>query len=208
MNLYPGDVLLINIAWGWLDPLVRWLVGYWNHCCLVYRTDSPPLIIEATPGQGIEIAPLRVHKGRQAMLLRANSYNWQEIGCQASLCAEAWATESDTGYDYMAVVRWVIPRLILAKLGIAYHHWHRDRWHLCSELVEITYFEAGYPLFVDSFIPLPSDFLLSPKLRAVWAGIVDALLPATRKDNPSPHKRAKEGDFASRELATGWQSLS
>jgi hypothetical protein len=176
MKLYPGDILLIDINWGWLDPLVKWLVGEWDHCCLIYQARKVPLIIEATPRQGIEITPLWVHSGREGVLLRATADNWQEIGCKASLCAEEWATDPDAHWDFAAVVRWVIPRLILAKLGIAYKHWRRDRWHLCSELVEICYFEAGYPLFENAFIPLPSDFLQTPKLRVVWRGKVDELL--------------------------------
>jgi hypothetical protein len=175
MNLYPGDILLVNIPWGSLDWLVKWLVGEWDHCAIIYRTDPPPLIIEATPSQGVEISPLRLHSGREVVLLHPDALNWQGIAYQASLNAEKLASGPDA-YNYIAIVRWVIPRLILAKFGIAYKHWRRSRWHECAELVDDAYYKVPYPLLEEDIVPLPDDLLHSLKLRVVWHGLVDELL--------------------------------
>lgn len=176
-DLKPGDVLLFSATgWGILTPLVRLCVT-WGHAAIYYTETKRglPLIIEST-GRGVTIGTLLRYSGQTIYIMRPVE---ELYGPLAAKAAERLADNPGSWYGYWDIPRFVIPKLILAKLGgflpakiklclglLAYTY-HRNSFYICSELVEQAYRNAGYPLFEEWTIPLPDDIADSPNLRAV-----------------------------------------
>ncbi|MBA7620074.1 hypothetical protein ES703_27417 [subsurface metagenome] len=88
------------------------------------------------------------------------------------------ADDLQAKYDYLCIVKHVLPRLICEKLGLptwVLHHlplaWQRDRRQICSEAVNEVFLRGGIPLLYLEDVPMPGDFAdESLLLEEVWAG--------------------------------------
>ncbi len=173
----PGDVLLFKpTGWGILTPLVKCLITY-GHAAIYYTETKRglPLICESI-GRGVLIRSLYCYTGQRVHVMRPTESLY---GAIAAKCAERLADNPGSWYGYYDIPRFVLPKLILAKLGRWLPHWvddalgllarsyHRNSVYICSELVAQAYHTAGYPLTDDNTIPLPDDLVASPKLKFV-----------------------------------------
>ncbi len=175
----PGDVLLFKSVgpWGILQPLVNWLMTY-DHVALYYTETKRglPLIIESI-GRGVLIRSLYSYGGKTATLRRPKIDD--ETAQRVAKEAERLADNPDSWYGYFDIPRYVIPKLILAKLGsrlpqtwdlviklLAYSY-HANHVYICSELVAEAYRRAGVPLVEENTIPLPDDIAASDKLESL-----------------------------------------
>ncbi len=192
--LKPGDVLLFRptASWGILLPVVRWLVTY-DHVAL-YWTETKrglPLIIESI-GRGVLIRPLFAYAGRQVRLMRPKIDD--ELAQQVAKEAERLADNPGSWYGYFDIPRYVLPKLILAKIGqllpprwaltlrLLALSYRRNNLYICSELVAEAYRRAGVPLVEENTIPLPDDIAGSDKLESLGDITVpppDTLAPGT-----------------------------
>jgi len=174
----PGDVLLLRTAtWGILTPLVGWLVDY-DHVALYYAETKRglPLIIESI-GRGVLIRSLLVYSGRQARLMRPRVND--ETALRIAKEAERLADNPDSWYGYFDIPRYVLPKLVLAKIGqLLPSRWalalkllalsyRRNHLYICSELVAEAYRRAGVPLIDESTISLPDDIARSAMLDSL-----------------------------------------
>lgn len=163
----PGDILLLHGGDSPFDRLEKWALSSPFVHCMIYWMETKrglSLIIESV-GKGVVIRPLLHYEGRKLRWLRHRD---SDAGPRAAKAAERIADRADSFYDYRAITRWVLPRLICQKLGLPMPlSWHRNRYFLCSELVAEAYLEAGYPLVPDDTVPLPGDFAESPKLESL-----------------------------------------
>lgn len=85
---------------------------------------------------------------------------------KAAKRAEIIADNPSSWYDYWAIPRYILLRLIWYKLtrrrfGFGYLH---NSHFICSELVDEAYD------FIIPKPPLPQDFLTVPELHPVWEG--------------------------------------
>ncbi len=172
----PGDVLLLRTAtWGILTPSVRWLVDY-DHVALYYAETKRglPLVIESI-GRGVLIRSLLVYSGRQVRLMRPRVDD--ETALRIAKEAERLADNPDSWYGYFDIPRYVLPKLVLAKIGqLLPSRWslalklfllsyRRNHLYICSELVAEAYRRAGVSLVDESTIPLPDDIARSAILE-------------------------------------------
>jgi len=81
------------------------------------------------------------------------------------------ASDAQSYYDYLCIIRFVLPRLICEKLGLPMPMaWHRDPWHVCSEAVFEVFYRAGLEILRRDVVPLPGDFVTDSLLLEVWRG--------------------------------------
>ncbi len=191
-TLRPGDVLLFRpVSWGIFLPMVRWLVGY-DHVALYWAETKRglPLIIESI-GRGVLIRSLLVYAGRQVRLMRPRVDD--ETALRIAKEAERLADNPDSWYGYFDIPRYVLPKLILVKLGqflpsrcglvlkLLALGYRRNHLYICSELVAEAYRRAGVPLADESTIPLPDDIARS----AILENLGDIAIPPPETFTPN-----------------------
>jgi hypothetical protein len=178
--MQPGDIILLYTGGGLGGWLLNWLLGSpFCHCmiCWVETKRGLPLIIESVGGKGVVIMPLLVYQGKGARVMRWAGPDAQDVGERAAKAAEGIADRRDSFYDYLAIARFVIPRLVLERLGIGMPaKWHKNPLYMCSELVAQAYSDAGYPVLPEHTVPLPGDFATSDRLDEVWDGTIEDTL--------------------------------
>ncbi len=164
-DLKLGDIIVCRVGknWGILRPFVSWLTGGFDHV-MIYVGNQ--LLAEARPKKGVSLVSVREHFGREILVLRPQDEAVAEAAAREAI---ALASDPDTLYDFPAIIRFAIPKLILRKFRIRYKAWHNDRFHICSELVWSAYNRAGFE-FRFGGIPLPADFVDHPRLRIVARG--------------------------------------
>jgi uncharacterized protein YycO len=165
-TLMPGDIILFECGSGWFGRLERWaLESEWGHAVVKGRG---PLIIESI-GRGVLRRNIDTQTGRRVKILRhVNS----TVARQAVIRAEEIANQPQAYYDYIGLVRWLIPHLLWYKLtGIAWHTAYKhDSRYWCSEAVSAFY---GDKLGLEEYEPLaPGDLDKSPYLNVVFEGVL------------------------------------
>jgi hypothetical protein len=174
--MQPGDIILLYIEGGLSGLIMRWLLGSPFCHSAIYWTETKrglPLIIESVGGKGVVIMTLLVYEGKRARVLRWAGPDAREVGERAARAAENIADRRDSFYDYLAIPRFVIPRLLFERWGIGMPaKWHKNPLYMCSELVAQAYSNAGYAILPEDTVPLPGDFAKSDKLATVFDGIL------------------------------------
>lgn len=154
----PGDVILMRSEeTGWYRWLKDWLLGsQWGHVAIFfdYTKRGMPLVAESI-GRGAMIRSLLASEGRYVLVLRHKD-NFTALA--AAKKAERLCDNPGSWYDYLAIPRFVLPRLVWYKLtgrrsGFGYKH---NPHFICSELVDEA-FNRIIPPELEP--PLPQDFL-------------------------------------------------
>ena len=178
IQLEPGDMLLFPVhGWGILHPVVRALMKY-DHAAIYYTETKHglPLLVESI-GRGVLIRSLYCYSGQQVLVRRhIDGIANPVFGLPVADAAEHLADNPSSFYDYFAIPRFVLPKLLYNKLGrilparissllwFMEHTYHRNRLFICSELVAQAYNDAGYPIVDMATIPLPDDLATSGRL--------------------------------------------
>jgi len=182
-KLEPADILVnVNDRNDPFSRMKRWLAGPYEHVflymgklgLLVNRRQRRilrfPMLFESY-GRGVCLRSLSERYGQEVVVLRLIS----EQSKIPRVLEEAikLASDSQSYYDYLCIVRFAIPRLICEKLGLPMPlKYHRDPWHICSEAVNEVFIRGGIPdlLYLEG-VPLPGDFVTdSLLLKEAWAG--------------------------------------
>lgn len=154
----PGDVILMRSEeTGLYRRLKDWLLGSeWGHVAIFYDYTKRglPLVIESI-GRGVMIRSLLASEGRYVQILRHLTPGRARAAAKK---AERLADNPGSWYDYWAIPRFVLPRLVWYKLtgrrsGFGYRH---NPHFICSELVDEA-FDRIIPPELEP--PLPADFL-------------------------------------------------
>ncbi len=174
-KLEPGDILVnINDRSDPYSVIKRWALGnpyehvfmYMGRLGLLRDGDSSdtwnvPMLFESN-GRGVVLQSLSNRYGEKVVVLRAR-YNWVEAKLPYVLEeAIKLASEPQAYYDYLCIMKYVIPRLICEKLGLPLPiKYHRDSFHICSEAVFEVFYRAGLEevLLPVCVPPLPGDFI-------------------------------------------------
>lgn len=191
-KLQPADILVnVNRRHDPLSTLKRWAAGPYEHVFMYMgrvglfvnrrqrRIIRVPMLFESD-GDGVIIESLSSRYGQEVVVLRLKSeFDRRRIPW---VLEEALKLSEDphAHYDYMCIVKHVLPRLILEKLGLPVWFlshlplaWQRDRRQICSEAVYEVFHRAK---LVDILLPyctppLPGDFVTdSLLLEETWRG--------------------------------------
>lgn len=187
-KLEPADILVnVNDRKDPFSVIKRWLAGPYSHVFLYLgkvgilinrrqrRILRFPLLFESS-GRGVVIQSLSNRYGQQVVVMRLKSE--YDRGRIPRVLEEAvrLASNPQSYYDYLCIVKYILPRLICEKLGLPMPlKYHRDPWHVCSEAVFEAFFRARLVDILSPYClpPLPGDFITdSTLLEEVWRGIL------------------------------------
>ncbi len=186
MYLKPLDILVtINDRTDPYSRFKRWMMGRYDHVGMYLgemgSAENPgvisalifPAVFESV-NRGILLRDLREWKDRKIAVMRISEYHLAEYERAIYTRALAMASDYGSDYDYPAIIRWAIPRIILQKLHIPIPQtWKRDDRHICSEAVYSVLEDAGLDVLPDTQVPLPGDFVDSPVLSMVDEGYIE-----------------------------------
>ena len=132
-----------------------------------------PMLFESN-GRGVVIQALSNRYGQEVVVMRLISEHDQRRIGRVLEEAVKLASNPQSRYDYLCIVKYILPRLICEKLGLPMPlEYHRDPWHVCSEGVFEVFYRAGLVDILLAYCvpPLPGDFVSdSPLLEQVWKG--------------------------------------
>jgi hypothetical protein len=181
IQLHSLDVLVtINNRLDLYSSFKHWMMGPYDHVGMYLgkmgigpEPEAFHAVFESV-GRGILIRDLKTWGGRPVVVMELGAED--KIEFQRAILARAIKLASDYGsyYDYPAIIRWAIPRIILQKLHIPVPQtWKRDERHICSEAVYSVLEGSGCDILPDTQIPLPEDFVTSsPRLFERGRGTV------------------------------------
>lgn len=184
-KLEPADILVnVNQRRDPLSIVKRWTAGPYEHVFLYLgmlrlftgRGQSHvirvPMLFESI-GRGVVLRSLSERYGQKVVAMRLISEHDRRRIPHALVEAIELASAPESYYDYLCILRFILPRLICEKLGLPTPlSWHRDPWQVCSEAVfEVFYRAKVVDILPNNIVPLPGDFVTdSPLLEEVWRG--------------------------------------
>ena len=191
MKLYPCDILVnVNDRKDPFSRIKRWAMSSpYSHVFMYLGkvriivdpkqnvTLRFPLLFESN-GRGVVIQALSNRYGQPVIVMRLKSEYQGKIP-RALKEALKLASNPQSYYDYLCIVRFVLPRLICEKLMLPMPlAWQRNPWHICSEAVFEAFYRAKLVgILPPNIVPLPGDFVtdsllleqvLSGKLSSDW----------------------------------------
>jgi hypothetical protein len=183
IKLRHGDALLFEVNyWKPINWLAKLLITF-GHIAMYYDETKRglPLIAESI-GRGAMIRSLYSYTGRRVLVMRPKVTDKQSN--EISRAAEHIADNPASWYGYFNIPRFVLPKIILIKLGkylpmkwnllfkaLAYSYKHNSAV-ICSEFYAESCKNAGYPVCSEATIPLPDDIALSDRLEKIgWTAI-------------------------------------
>lgn len=181
-KLQPADVLVTVVDGSDLYSIARRCAGVdYGHVYMFLgklgitaplrqpRVLTVPMIFESI-GRGVVLRSLSERYGEKVVVMRLKSGH-DRI---PRILEEAikLASEPQAYYDYLCIVKYILPRLICEKLGLPVPlKYQRNPWHVCSEGVyEVFYRAKLVDILAPGVVPLPGDFLDSPLLEGDWEG--------------------------------------
>ncbi len=183
-RLEPADILInVNDRNDPFSKVKRWLAGPYEHV-FVYMGKlalqagftsphlvSVPMLFESS-GRGVVLQSLSNRYGQEVVVMRLKAEADRKRIPRVLEEAIKLASDSQSYYDYLCIVRFAIPRLICEKLGLPMPlKYQKDPWHICSEAVSEVFIRGGLDLLYLEDVPLPGDFVTdSLLLEKVWAG--------------------------------------
>ena len=131
-----------------------------------------PLLFESN-GRGVVLQSLSNRYGQKVVVMRLKSEFDRKRIPKVLREAVKLASDERSYYDYLGIVKFVLPRLICQKLGLPMPlAWHRDDRQICSEAVYEVFDRAKLVDILQPYCtpPLPGDFVNSRLLEKVWTG--------------------------------------
>ncbi|GAJ05205.1 unnamed protein product [marine sediment metagenome] len=132
-----------------------------------------PMLFESN-GRGVVIQALSNRYGQEVVVMRLISeHDRRRIGRVLEETVKL-ASNPQSRYDYLCIVKYILPRLICEKLGLPMPlKYHRDPLMICSEAVMEIFIRAKLVDILPPYCvpPPPGDFVTdSLLLEKVWAG--------------------------------------
>jgi len=183
-KLESGDILVqVNDRNDPFSRVKRWAAGPYEHVFMYMGTLGllvnwrqrrilrVPMLFESY-GRGVCLRSLSERYGQKVVVMRLKAEADRKKIPRVLEEAIKLASDRQSFYDYLCIVRFAIPRLIFEKLGLPMPlKYHRDPWHICSEAINEVFIRGGLDLLYLEDVPLPGDFVTeSLFLEKVWAG--------------------------------------
>jgi len=178
--LLPGDPILYAREGNSIgDVAYRWIAGPDGHVSIYRGQDNGQDGVVEAIGRGVLKRSLACDTGRMMTVLRLINDPNNLIGQAAANEALKLADNPDSLYDAPALIRFVIPRLVLYKVtGINYGFgYSQDKFFYCPEVVTRSYEAAGYRIWPPNLPPVPSDLRKIPVFKVVLVGRYPDLEP-------------------------------
>lgn len=184
-KLEPGDILVtVNNRHDPISVIKRWALGsafdhifmYLGEVRIItspeqHQTLRFPLLFESN-GRGVVLQSLSNRYSQEIVVMRLKEGYRQGIP-KVLKKAVKLASESQSYYDYLCIVRFAIPRLICEKLRVPMPlKYQRNPWQICSEACAEVFWRVKLEVLPRGIVPLPGDFVDSPLLWTAWTGVL------------------------------------
>lgn len=191
-RLSHGDILVnVDRRNNPVSVIKRWLLGSPYDHVFIYMGQMSilvngtvlrhPILFESN-GRGVVIQSLSNRYGQEVVVMRLKSeFDRRRIPWVLEEAIKL-TSNPQSYYDYLCIVKYVLPELICKKLDALLPgdwvlprplKWQRDPWQICSEAVTEVFIRGGLPLLYLEDVPLPGDFVMETVLlEQVWAGIL------------------------------------
>ncbi|MBA7574433.1 hypothetical protein ES708_16239 [subsurface metagenome] len=186
-RLEPVDILVnVNARSGPCSVVKRWAQGPYEHVFIymgrlaVERSGhvsaygrAVPMLFESN-GRGVVLQSLSNRYGEEVVVMRLKSeHDRKRVPCVLDEAIKL-ASDPQAHYDYLCIVKYILPRLICEKLGLPMPlKYQRNPAMVCSEACAEIFWRAGLVDILLAYCvpPLPGDFVTdSLLLEKVWAG--------------------------------------
>ncbi len=183
MILKPMDILVnVNHRKDIFSRIKRWASGPYEHVFIflgmvgMSKAGIEHPMIAGSIGRGFCLRSLSVRYGEevQIMRIRPEVYDSDLVRSLFRASLEL-ASNPRAYYDYAAILRFVLPRLVLQRLGIKLPgKWARDGRHICSESIQYLFERSGLSVveLLPGVIPLPEDFVNSSEILQPFVSLV------------------------------------
>lgn len=184
-RLQPADILInINDRNDPFSRIKRWAISSpYEHVFLYMgelglfstraqrRIIRVPMIFESN-GRGVTLRSLSSRYGEKVVVMRLISEHDRRRIPRVLIEAIELASSFQSYYDFLGIVRWVLPRIICEKLGLPMPlAYQRNPMMICSEAIMEVFIRARLvDILPVRVVPLPGDFVNSPLLEQVWEG--------------------------------------
>jgi len=178
-KLEPCDVFLHEIEGNSLwARMQRWAVGDYGHVSMYIGRSlfNTPFIFESD-GRGAGIESLQYKHGQMVIVMRPKINEEKKIEVVSR--AIELASDDQAYYDYLAIIRSCIPRVLSEKLHLPIpDDYRRDAMVICSEVIAEVFWRADLDILPETTVPLPDDFADSLFLKPVARGrLMEDILP-------------------------------
>ncbi|MBA7645260.1 hypothetical protein ES703_53015 [subsurface metagenome] len=184
-KLNSGDILVnVNDRNAPFSRVKRWLAGPHEHVFMYMgklgllvnwrqrRILRFPMLFESY-GRGVCLRSLSERYGQQVVVMRLKAEADRKRIPRVLEEAIKLASDERSYYDYFAILKFALPRLICEKLRLPMPlKYQRNPAMICSEAVNEVFIRGGLPaLLYLQDVPLPGDFVTeSIIVEKVWAG--------------------------------------
>ncbi len=170
----------------------KWLIGEHSHVFIYLGVlDLCGMYVDwlaESNGRGVMMQPVSARNDEMVDVYRFKVPEGESIHDYYHKIIEVLAkllSNQNSYYDYLSIVRFVVPQAILRKLHLEKFiplAWQRDSFQICSEFVYELFYQAGLGNILPNSnpdtnaipqIPLPSDFANSPMLEYIGRFTVD-----------------------------------
>lgn len=177
--LKPCDILVCETTKpNMIDDIEIWALGNPFTHAMLYYADG--LIYQSIPSRGCILNSIAAEFGRYVVVVRPQLTGLQVNQVRSNMVNIVEDVRSH--YDFVAIPQYVIPRLVIMKLGLGRFlplRYHQHPSVICSMAVAEAFWRSGIdnllpwtPDTPDEPITLPGDFVTyNPKLIA-WQGII------------------------------------
>lgn len=190
-KLEPIDILVnINDRTDPISAIKRWAVGPYSHVFMymgrlsIERSGNVssygktvPMLFESN-GRGVVLQSLSNRYGQEVVVMRLKSEHDRKRLPYVQDEAIELASNPQSYYDYLCIIRFVLPRIIFGKLGLPMPlSWHRDERQICSEACFEVFYRAKLVDILRPYCtpPLPGDFVTdSVLLEEAQRGILSS----------------------------------
>ncbi len=188
-KLEPVDILVtVNQRQDPISTVKRWLIGPYDHVLMYmgrlglsrsgysssYLTNVPFLF--ESNGRGVVLQSLSNRYGQEVVVMRLKSEHDKKRIPHVLDEAIELASKPQSYYDYLCIIKFVLPRIIFEKLRLPMPlSWHRDERQICSEACFEVFYRAKLVDILRPYCtpPLPGDFVTdSPLLEEAQRGIL------------------------------------
>lgn len=185
-KLESVDILVnVNRRRAPFSTMKRWLIGPYEHVFMYMgrlgllreghfsEVWNVPMLFESS-GRGVVLQSLSNRYGQEVVVLRLRSEHDKKRIPYVLDEAIKLASDPQSYYDYLCIIRFVLPRIIFEKLHLPMPlSWHRDHRQICSEAIYEVFYRAKLVDILRPYClpPLPGDFVIDgPLLWTAWRG--------------------------------------
>ena len=165
-------ILFVNNRTDLFSKIKREAIGRYEHIAMyVDKFHDIPMLYESD-GRGVVLQNLTHQYGRPVVIMRPDIPS--DIKRKIIKTAFDIASDDKSYYDYFAIVKSAVPRILKEKIPFLPipSQYVRDTMMICSEATAEPYWRNGLDVLPQNIVPLPGDYADSLMLTCAYEGLL------------------------------------